>query len=169
MIDQGRYRAKAVDWELGVAGTGTEQIAIRFELLDDEQHRTIIYYGYFTDGALKWTLQTLRNCGWEGVDLDDLTGLDSEEVSITVEHEEDQNGEIRAKVGWVNKEGGGPMMTNTIDGKDKKSFAKRMKAKLMALEGGKPKASKPSRAKKKTGTDDELPPEAHADDEDVPY
>ncbi len=138
MIEAGKHRARAVEWGVGEAGTGTMQIGVVFELLDQEPGTYITYYGYFTDGALEFTLKALRAMGWQGSDITELDnnggGLDQREVQIVVEHEEYQ-GRIQTKVKWVNSLGG-MAMANRVTGDKLASFAAGLRGKIMGLEPG---------------------------------
>jgi hypothetical protein len=179
LIAEGKYRGRASDWMLGKAGTGTEQIGVLFDFLDvtedDGKPFSMSWYGAFTDKALPHTVKGLRACGWEGSDPSELDerkgGLDANEVQLVVEHEE-YEGEMRAKIRWVNKLGGLGMNT-PLEGGDLKSFGARMKAKILALDpsnaakhakgNGKSPAAKP--APKAPPRDDAPPP----GDDDIPF
>jgi hypothetical protein len=152
----GTYRARAVESGLGKASTGTEQVAVLFELLDENGLR-ITWYGYFSDKAYEQTVKALRACGWQGADPTELdtfatSGLGSNEVELVIEQETaiDAQGNAkgtRAKVRWVNVPGaGGIGLKSKLAPDEAKSFAARMKAKILALEHGKPKVNgSPSR------------------------
>lgn len=124
------YRARAVGAELGFAGTGTPQVAVEFELLDSGQHKT--WYGFLSDGARDYTFTALRTCGWSTDDLSDLTGLDANEVSVTVE-EETYEGKSRERITFINPaDGGGIAMKNKMDEAAAKAFAAQMKGAVLA-------------------------------------
>jgi hypothetical protein len=147
----GKYRARAVESGLGKASTGTEQVAVKFQLLDE--NLSIVWYGYFSDKTYERTVESLRSCGWKGSDPTELdnfatSGLGAEEVELVIEQETsiDQSGGqgTRARVRWVNKPGaGGIGLKAKMEPDEAKSFAARMKAKILAMEQGKPKASPP--------------------------
>ena len=105
MIAKGTFRAVPVDATLGKTGTGREQIAVMLELADGSGQR-IPWYGYFTDATFERTIESLRYMGWRGVDISEfLSGLPdgvNQEVEIVVDHEQDQQGEWRARVRWIN-------------------------------------------------------------------
>lgn len=144
MIEQGKYRGRAREWALGIAGTGTKQIGVVFDILDMPGEK-ISWYGYFTDGAFDRTIESMRHCGWEGVDLTDLSGMDRNEVILVVEHEpvtdasgtplNDESGHprMRAKVRWVNSQGG-LAMANALEGNDLAAFAAQMRGRIAALD-----------------------------------
>src|SRR3954466_6748613 len=107
MIPAGTYRARAVEGALGFTSKGTEQIAVQFTVVEGEQKgHYITWYGYFSEKTLERTLESLEYCGWEGDDVSDLIGLDKNEVTIVVEHEQDEEGQVRARVRWINSGGG---------------------------------------------------------------
>jgi hypothetical protein len=156
------YRAKARTCELAVAGTGNEQVVVLFDCLD-EPGKTMIWFGSFADGAVEFTFQALRNCGWHGNDLRRLPdmgdGFGTLEVSLSCE-EETYNGKTREKVNWVNKPGLGAAVKNKLEGAALQSFAAKMQGKLAAYnaKAGMPKnpaAQKPS---------EQVPTEYTADD-----
>lgn len=140
MIEAGKYYARAVGAAVGKANTGTDQIAVQFEITSAGEFtgHSITWYGYFTDAAFNRTIESLRTAGWKGTDLADLSdfGPDNQTVcEIVIEHEPDQNGKLRARVKWVNREnGGGPALKNQLAGNDLKSFAARMKGKIVAFD-----------------------------------
>lgn len=142
LIPAGTYRARATEAQLGTTDTGKEQVAISFQLLTpgfEGQH--LPYYGFFTEKALEVTVKALRACGWAGVDLSDLTGIDTNEVNLVVEHEE-YNGVTRAKVRWVN-DGSVGLLKNVLGDVERKAFANRMRAAIATLGHGQPQKPAP--------------------------
>ena len=161
MLEAGTYKAKAKRALLGKASTGKEQVGVEFELLDGSG-TTIWWYGFFTDKTFERTIESLRFCGWTGVDLTDLSGLGDSEVSIVVEQEEypKDSGQWSAKVKWVNS-GDGVGMKEQLAPAAAKSFAEQMKGRILALSAGKP-AAKPNSSRKpppsrEPGSDDDVP------------
>jgi hypothetical protein len=144
----GAHRAKAIDAALGMTKTGKEQVGVCFELVENGER--ITWFGYFTDGTFERTIESLRYLGWTGTDLMDFrqglpAGCDKE-VEIVVDEEDDQNGNPRLKVRWVNG-GGGVAVRDVLDETAARSFSARMKAKVAALQaakGEKPAARKPT-------------------------
>ena len=135
-MEAGKYKARANNWGLCKASTGTPQIGISFDLLD-LTGQTISYYGSLSDNALEFTVKALRACGWQGDDVSNLQGLDANEVSLTVESEV-YNGKSTLKVKWVNPPSGGLKMDSPIEGNDLAIFARTMKAKIAMISGTKP-------------------------------
>lgn len=141
IIPAGTYRGRATEAQLGTTSTGKEQVAISFQLLTpgyEGQH--LPYYGLFTDAALEITVKALRACGWQGVDLSDLSGIDTNEVNLVVEHET-YNGVTRARIKWVN-DGTAGLLKNVLGDAEKKAFAQRMRGAIAAL--GTPGPAKPA-------------------------
>ena len=99
MIEPGRYRARAIEGVLGKAKTGTEQIEVRFQLLDVAQSLT--WRGFFTDATEERTMKALEISGWKWTPL--CFPEDAPEVSLVIEHEEGQDGKTYPKVRWVNE------------------------------------------------------------------
>jgi hypothetical protein len=109
-IADGKYLARAKSWSFGVAGTGTEQFAIEFEIADDgdENGKRITWYGFFnTEENGRRAIKSMRACGWdESGDPMEPTGLDKNEVELDIQ-EEEYNGKSTSKVRWVNALGAG--------------------------------------------------------------
>lgn len=167
MLEQGTYRAKAKEAALGRTSKGTEQVAVRFELLD-HTGESITWFGFFTDKTLENTVKSLRACGWTGDDLSDLAGITANEVNLVVEHETDDRGQTRAKVRWVNGTSG-LAMKDQLDTAEAKTFAARMKGAIVAMGkgGARPAAPRP----RATGSssrppEDDRPPMG---DDDIPF
>lgn len=136
MIPNGTYRARAVDIQFAFADTGTEQVAVTFELLDDGEHKgaKITWYGFFTDSAQTRTVEGLRTCGcaFEGGDITDTRGFDKNEVDIVVQIESFQ-GKTQSRVRWVNARGlNRPAVKNAMSVAQKSDFASRMKSFVLA-------------------------------------
>lgn len=127
MIPNGTYEAEVVDAELGVTSTGKEQVAVKFNI---EGTGTIVWYGYFTEGTVERTLESLEYCGFKGDDISKLDQLKGHKAQIVVEAEE-WDGKVRSRVRWVNRIGG-PMLKEKMDDTRKTSFAERMKGNLLA-------------------------------------
>lgn len=150
-IPLGTQRAKAVSWALGQANTGTPQVGVEFELLDADGRPHITWYGFFTDKTLERTVESLRHMGWEGCDLDQLDGLDRNEVYLVIDEQPDLEGKMRARVRWVNSSGG-LAMTNRLEGNDLRAFSAQMRSAILALDPSNAAkhaaARKPSQARK---------------------
>jgi hypothetical protein len=138
ILPQGKYQAQAVEAALGETDTGKEQVAVRFKLLDPIEgcQDSITWYGYFTDKTLETTFKALRTAGWKGQDLSDLSDLESQstpEVVLVVEHEADQQNQVRAKVRWVNGTGG-MALKKALEPDKAKVFAAKMRGQLAAFD-----------------------------------
>jgi hypothetical protein len=171
LIPEGTYRARGVSAQLGFTSTGKEQVAIGFTILTpgfEGQH--LPYYGTFGEKALEITTKALRACGWQGLDLSDLTGIDANEVNLVVAHEE-YNGVTTAKVKWVN-DGTAGLMKNVMADTEKRAFAARMRGAIAGLGAGAPapKAAAPRPAAPTAHRPAPRPPEPppHTD-EDMPF
>ena len=163
LIPEGTYRAKATDAALGETQGGAEQVAIAFAILTPgfESHR-VAYYGTFGIKALEYTVKAMRACGWQGLDLSDLSGIDANEVNLVIAHEE-YNGTVRAKVKWVN-DGAGAHVKKQLDPAAAKSFAQRMRGAIAGIDAATPKQPAPRpAAPAKNGRAPEPPPHTDAD------
>jgi len=146
---EGKYLARAISGDLGFTNEGNEQVAIEFELLDEAYAgQRITWHGSFSEKKgeakftpLEHTIKSLRACGWTGDDLSDLTGIDANEVQLTIEHSE-YKGKVSAKVRWVNKLGGLALKT-PLSETQKKAFAAKMRGKVLAATRATGSASAP--------------------------
>lgn len=129
----GRYSAIARQVVLGKTSTGKEQVAAEFEILAPQSlaGKTIWWYGYFTDGAVDRTLESLEHMGWNGNGLlpADLETATTKEVSLVCEYEE-YNGQKQLKVKWVNAAGGG--VKEKLDDGSALALNERLKGTLLA-------------------------------------
>ena len=169
MIGEGVFLAVAKDVQWGETKNGKKQVAVQFELLSgDDMGQTVTWFGYFTDGTWKRTMESLRYMGWRGDDLSDLGPLD-QQVEIVVELDE-YNGKIRPKVQWVNRPGGGRVkLEKPLGDSELKKFAAQMKQRAKSVPvvaGPTVQTSAPipreptdqfDRPLDATGTDDEIP------------
>lgn len=137
MISEGKYRGRPVRAALGLAGTGTEQIAVQFEFVEPAGER-LTWYGFFTPDTEARTLEALRHCGWRGDDLSVFVegqpppeGFD-QEVELVVKHEVYQ-GKTNARIAFVNG-GGGLALKNALTSDQAAAFAKRMRSRIVALD-----------------------------------
>lgn len=153
-IEDGRHTAKAIEWKLGITGTGKEQIGVLFQLQDGQ---TLTWYGYFTEQTVERTLESLEHMGWDGSDITNPKGLDSNEVSLVVESEASpSDGKMYPRVKWVNKIGGGLAMKEELSGGALQSFKQRMQGAVMARrqKRGAPQQSQQRRSMRQPGDDD---------------
>jgi hypothetical protein len=156
LIPPGTYRGRAVNWGLSTTSTGKEQVAVEFEFPDAAGVvQRLTWFGFFTEKTWERTIQSLRHCGWKGVDLDDLGGLDASEVDLVVEHDT-YNGVTRAKINWVNEAGALPFV-QPMEATAARSFAARMRGKVASV---KPKSTPraPARTEPPPHTDSDAPP-----------
>lgn len=169
MIEAGKYKARAVgpnDVQFGTSKNGNEQVAVLFAFTEDAllgQH--ITWIGAFAPGkATEITIKALRNCGWAGADLTDMSGIDSEEVELVVVEEADDKGNPRTRVQWVNKPGSGKIeFQSPLAGDGLKAFAARMKGTLLAsLQGQQRTQAAPRTGQKPTGQASRAPAQPRA-------
>lgn len=127
-IEPGRYMARAAEWKLGKASTGTECIAVLFTLQDG---RTINWWGYFSEKTAERTLDSLEFMGWDGRDIANPRGLDRNEVELVVGEETNDKGESFSKVLWVNRPRGAAVKEE-LKGAELSAFQQRMQAAMLA-------------------------------------
>jgi hypothetical protein len=135
-IQDGRYKARAIEWKLGLTSQGKEQIGVLFQLEDGQ---TITWYGYFTEKTTERTLDSLDHMGWDGGDISKpLVGLDANEVMLVIENEKNDDGKIYPRVRWVNRIGGGLAMKEELTGNALQNFKQRMQGEILARKQNKP-------------------------------
>lgn len=140
----GRYRSRAVDSALGETGTGSEQVAIAFEIIEDGPAlgTQITWYGYFTEKTFQTTMKALRAAGWKGTDFTELDSFENagltNEVELVIEQEPttDENGNpagTRARVRWVNAPGS-IAVKQRLDPIKAKSLSDRLRGQALAFD-----------------------------------
>ncbi len=126
----GTHKARAVSWALG-GERGKEQIAIMFEILEGHlQGRKTTAYLSFSDAAVDYTMEKMRNCGWGSDSLAELDSLGNNEVELVIE-DEVWEGKTRSKVKFINK-ANRLTLKNALDDNAIAAFAARMRGKAVA-------------------------------------
>lgn len=152
---EGRFRARAVEGAWGQSQSGTEQVAVMFEL---ESGSKMTWYGYLTEKTSERTMNSLIACGVS--DLETLAGLGDEDVEVVIEHET-YNDKTRAKIQWVNRLGsGGVAMKNKAEGSALKSMLKKHQGNFLKLQkqaGGAPAPANRQSKKAAGAGDDDIP------------
>lgn len=134
LITPGTWKAKALGALLGYTKGGNDQVGIGFVILEGpSQGQSITYYGQFGEASLEFTLGALRNSGWIGDDLADLSGVGVTDVSpyLVIAHEE-FDGKVSARVKWVNA-GGAIAMKEVMGRGEAQAFSQRMRGSVMAF------------------------------------
>lgn len=178
LITQGAHRAvlRSVSW--GWTAKNKEEAACGFEITDGDgpdTGRFITDFSYPDAGSMNLDIfvENMRRCGWPGDDLAELPALARDgklatEVELIVEHEQ-YDGKWRAKVKFVNRVGGGPIVQkNPMNDRDLASFAARMKAKVRASTGVKRAGSPPAPAPTQQNIGHPNAP-GNVRDDDVPF
>ena len=110
-IKEGKYVARAISGEVSETKNGKPQITVTFEFNDSNgQPTTMTWFGSLSGGAIQYTMESLRACGWETDDVRDLRGIDANEVQITIKNEvwevsKGGDGKARLKIKYVDKAG----------------------------------------------------------------
>jgi hypothetical protein len=131
--NQEKKRARAINAAVGRASTGTHQIAIEFEFLDEPGG--ITYYGALTDAAFEFTMKAIRAAGFEGDDISDLSSItreDAPDVTLVI-GPETYNGKTVLKVKFINSTGG-LALKDALQGDDLTAFARTLKGKIVAYD-----------------------------------
>ena len=139
-IPVGTHDARVISSALGKASTGKEQLAILFE---DPSGNRLTWYGYFTESAWGTTERALQALGWDPaendyrfMDLHETALLVDRHANIVVEAEVNQEtGEVRNRVRWVNKPGDGLALKERMTPEDAASFSASIRQRLIASRG----------------------------------
>lgn len=114
----GRHTARAVG--SGILGaietTGTEYIDVKFVVQGGEHDGKVAYWrGFLSEAAAPRTVESLRHCGctFPNQDVTDTTGIDTQDVRITVA--ENDRGYLEVK--WINaaRASGSPPVRGKVD------------------------------------------------------
>lgn len=138
MIEEGNWKALAREFAYGkTSGKYSEvkyQIGVLVELLEGPNAGSMLtWYGYFnSDDNFDRTCEALETMGWDGKDLNVLTGLGTKEFFAVIAHEQDLNGEMRPRIKWINDTAGGVALSNRLDAGEQASFASQMRGSLAA-------------------------------------
>lgn len=143
MLNEGRYTARASEAAWNESQNGNFYLVVRFVVSQGEAAGQICTKKFhFTDATVDRTYEDLRVCGWTGTDpveigTNGLAGIDTNEVSITVEHEtyNDRNtGEEKkaAQIKWIN-----PLnraLSSNADAHKLREFGRSMAARFAAFD-----------------------------------
>ena len=125
-IQPGYYKARAIagSAQYGTTNNGNDQIILDVDVPD--LGRSLQVFLTFTDASATYSIEKLRRCGWVGDDVRDLSGIDANEIEVSVSFETYQ-GKERMKVDIAN--GGGKFtLEKPMDSSSKDRFAARMKS-----------------------------------------
>lgn len=152
-INKRYYRGKAKEWAISMSSNDKPMLVVLFDILTEgASHSSLTWRGFFTEKTEERTIESMRFMGFEGDNLEDIVGLDKNEVELVVEDEEYMDGEeakISAKVQFVNKLRA-LQVKAPLEGDGLKMFAARMKETFRRVDaaGGKravaPKAPAPA-------------------------
>lgn len=156
-IEPGYYKGRAVagSAQYGLTQNGGDQIALDLDI--PATGRVLTTFLFFSDAAAPYAVERLRACGWTGDDITNLVGIDRNEVDIQVKYEM-YKGEEKMKVDIATGGGGRVKLNSTMDERQKRGFAARMKSVLAG--GSKPaNGAAPARqaAPQPVHGDDEIP------------
>lgn len=143
MLPVGKYMAKATRAQLGFADTGTEVVAVQFEITEGEHKGAhVTWRGYFTEKTARRAIESLKYCGWVGGQWETWEGLGSQVVQLDIQEDRDiKSGEVRGtRVAWVNP--ANVPMKNSMDRSQVANLAARMKGIVAEVMG----SSGPTRA-----------------------
>ena len=138
MLTEGKHTARVTDLAWQNSQGGTTYLTLRFTATQgDCVNETATKSMFFSEKALKRTVEDLRALGWQGDDPATITVEDlPNEVGIEVEHEtftgRDGEDRLTARVKWINA-------LNALNGNAEQSavaaFGAQLKARIRALDG----------------------------------
>jgi hypothetical protein len=158
-VDNGTYRAKALDAKWSQSKANKDQVLVEFEIKDEgaAKGKRITWYGSLSGKAEARTIEALMHCGWDG-DFDNLRTVGEKECQIVIDNEE-WEGKTRSKVKWVNRCGSsGIAAAPELAPEHKQSLRERMAAQVAAKleELGLPKPAE-KKQERQPGDDDGVP------------
>jgi hypothetical protein len=174
-----RHKVRCVDFELGFSNNNNPQVGLGIEIVDGPfAGQYFPTYLSFSDNAAEYSIQKMRALGWKGNDFTQLDSVKDDIAMASFEHEEDDQGENRVRIGWINKLG--VAMKNKMSSADVQAFNKRMSALAQRVGGGEGNEADrklPQRGQQQTGQQqgkasggydyrNEAPPPS---DDDAPY
>lgn len=125
-IPAGYYKGRVVadSAQYGVTTNGNDQIVLDIDV--PKLGRQFSTFLVFSDNGAQYEIERLRACGWAGDDILHLTGVDKNEVDVQIAYEV-YNGKRQMKV-RIATGGGRFKLEATMDDKQKRAFAARMKS-----------------------------------------
>jgi hypothetical protein len=161
-MEAGKYKAKAHDFRIGRAGTGTYQIGVSF--CTSNNNEFITWYGALTEEALEITVKALRAMGWRGNDLSAL-GIDDIQKEVSIDVQVSDRGNLF--VAWVN-DGYGVAMKDVLKENELRAFASGMKSRIAQIQsGGSTKKKTQQQTQQQTAR--AIEPLEAPNDDDVPF
>lgn len=174
-IPDGKYRgrARSAPATLIESGKGTPGLSVEIDFTTQDGAQTsLTWTGWLSDGPFDRTIESLRYMGWEGDNLENVTGLDKNEVELVIENEE-YEGNVYPRIQFINRIGGALGAKMTAD--KAKTFAAAMRNRIRALDASKGGSTKPSAPAARTTQRQPPPrnvrqpePPPHGDD-DIPF
>lgn len=155
-----RVNATVLSSGLGRASTGTEQICVLFEYVDQHgEVQRINWFGYFSsEKSTEIADEALKNLGWDpAVNSFDYYKLNDaappggenpiigKRASLVLGPEDDGQGGTRLRVKFVNA-GGGLALKDRMTPEDAKAFSARRRAAMRNGGGAPPAATRPGPA-----------------------
>lgn len=171
----GKHRAKVIDHQFGYAGRDNKpQVALMFELTEDGplKGRTISWFGFFTPDTKDRTFDSLRYCGWDNDDLEQLDSVRKNEVEIVIENST-YEGVTKPKVRWVNRVGRRTLdLKVKMEGSALRNFAAEMRAEAAARRAESPGGRNGQSAATQSHAPRDAnygPPSNYEDDDQLPF
>lgn len=171
LISKGRHVARPTSIQFGFAGQDDKpQAVIGFQIVGEQDPFngwSISAFCFLHEASWERSIESLRNMGWTGDDLQELPALCEAgqlgDVEIVIDHEEYQ-GAVSAKVKWINKVGGGAVkLKKPMEGDALKRFSAQMRSKVRTVPSTGP--ARPANASNGTAPQ----PAAATGTDDIPF
>lgn len=163
MAELGIHKARAIrgSEQAGVDSKGNLRLAVDMALSDGSGAVTVTFS--FAGAAPEWSIKKLRMLGWVGDDIDNLKGIDTNEVEVRI-YEEVFEGKPQRKADIVF--GGGTFkFEKQLDDREKRSFAAQFRNLAKTIP-----AARGSETRRATGTDGAAPRERQpGEDDDIAF
>jgi hypothetical protein len=160
--------ASVASIEMGVSGTGKEQLAITFDH-DDTQYPSVTKYLFFTNEAIGITEKDLATLGWDplanGWRIDDMLtgGADGTPILLGARADllcgyEEYNGKKTFKVKFINAPGERRgALKDRMSADQVRSFTAQLRSRLGATGGATRRPTVPASDINVGGADDDIP------------
>ena len=129
MINEGKYRARALGGTLGETKKGDPQVEVKFDVQFEDGNKPMTWRGSFNGDAKKITLKALLVLGLKGEPGDLIDGPAGNalpvgrEANLVIANEPYEGKEFY-KIQWVNKIGGGMEINRADAGAARAKLAK---------------------------------------------
>lgn len=149
-IQPGKYAATVTSSALGFASTGKDQLAIGLDvhLVDPDTglqcSLPMTWYGFFTEASINITDKALAALGFDAAQRsicelspedETQTPLAGVQCQVVIDIEDDQEGNPRPRVKFINRASGGLALKERMEQSQARAFGEQMRKRLIASRG----------------------------------